>query len=156
MNILVLDLSRSELLMFFISSVSVRASNADVYKMQSEKHIILIKCYAHRFVKEKDWRILEQYTSNRKTLLLSARNHKPALTNGRFIPVGKSRDGIMDARAFRHLDNFIIRRVQAPIPYIMHNIGMEQWCVLGHDPDIPPYALKLRLVNVLVIDEDAA
>ena len=65
-----------------------------------------------RLVEDQDRRVLQEDASNGETLLLAAGELHPALADDRVEAVGKVGDDVVEARAFRRVEDLLLRRIE--------------------------------------------
>lgn len=120
----------------------------------SVRRIVQVIKPTHGFIKEEDRRVLQYHTSDGQPLFLSARNHQPPLSNLRLISVRKPLNRVVNIGSNSRSLDLLIRRIQSPVPDVVHNVGMEQGRVLRHDADCLSKRIKLDFRDVLPVDED--
>ena len=106
------------------------------------------------FIEEDNFRILEQNSRNCQPLLLSPANHETTLSNLGLIPRRQLLDGLVDIRLPGGFKDLLVSRIQLPIADVVHNVLVEQRCILRHDANGLAKALELDLGDILVVDEN--
>lgn len=141
--------------MFFINSVSVRPSKAEVYTATCQINRKKVFKDTHRFVKEQYWRILQQYPCDGQPLFLASGDHKPTFTDRCPISFRQALDRRVHIRSFCGLNDFRVTRIQPSVPDVMHDIRVEHRRVLRDDANRLAKTAQLHAMHVLVVDNDA-
>lgn len=111
---------------------------------------------ANRFIKEYYGRILKQNSCDSQPLFLSSTDHQASLSNGSGIPGWEPLDRGMYIGLPRSLFNFFITSIQPAVPDIVHNVSMEQWCILWYNSNSSPDAGSLHWIDILIVNQNPA
>ena len=134
-------------------TIAVRPRRA-IFQRRLHVRLVVVVEVTRRLVEDHHLGVLEEQASDRQALLLAARQPVAALAHDGVVAVGKSGDGVVDARRLGGGDDLVGGRLRLGVAQVVADRHVEEVRVLADHSDGAVQRCQREVADVVAVDAD--